>query len=142
MHRPTTPNNQLLVTGNYLCEEFQESESDPLPERSFVQIREWTPKSELHCEQCHHSPYLEISKSSNVLSVYSDSTINLSFTDSVLKNSPTHFKLFVIQQYLQCFHGHLWTCTEEQKFRVLQYAHSQPSLNEAVLCLLVSIFIV
>lgn len=68
---------QHLVSGNYLCEESQESESDPLPERCLIQTKEWMPKSQICCEQGHHSLYLEISKSSNVLSIYSGSVVGL-----------------------------------------------------------------
>lgn len=54
------------MSGNYyLCEGFQESEDNPLPE-SFPQIKEWSPKSELCREQGHHHLYVEIRKTSTV----------------------------------------------------------------------------
>ena len=66
-----------------------------MPERSFAQIKEWTPKSELCCEQGHPNLYLQISKTllfhQYILVVQSIALV----TDSVFANSPTHLNLFV-----------------------------------------------
>lgn len=37
-------------------------------------------------------------------------------------------------QCSQCFHGHLWTCTEQQKIWIAQCTYSQLRLNKAVPC--------
>lgn len=107
---------QPLVSGNYLCEESQESEGDPLPERCLIQTKEWMPKSQICCDQGHHSLYLEISKNSNVSSIYSGSVVGLHWQILYLQIQLfTSIYLLPTQQYLQCFHGHLWTYIQRGK---------------------------